>query len=168
MSVASMATARLMETWAHGQDIVDGLHTDRTPTDRLRHIVHLGVRTRGYSFAVGGRAVPATPVRIELTLPSGTTLEYGPTGRDRVDGTALDFCLVVTRRRHVADTGLVLTGSGAQDWLDVAQTFAGDPGPGRYPGQFPTGLNLGTGANSSPLAARQITSAAAPLDAGRG
>ncbi len=64
MSVASSVTARLMETWAHGQDVLDALRLRRRPTDRLRHIAHLGVRTFGWSFRVHGLAVPEQPVRV--------------------------------------------------------------------------------------------------------
>jgi len=46
MSAMSHATARLMETWAHGQDVLDALRLERAPMPRLRHIAHLGVRTR--------------------------------------------------------------------------------------------------------------------------
>ena len=51
-------------------------------------------------------------------------------------GTALDFCLVVTQRRHVDDTALQVTGGTARGWLTIAQAFAGRAGAGRTPGQF--------------------------------
>ncbi|MBV9292301.1 MAG: TIGR03084 family protein, partial [Frankiales bacterium] len=107
MSPASFATARLMEYWAHGQDVADALGVTREPTNRLRHICHLGVRTRGFSYAVRGMAMPAAEVFVSLTGPSGDTWTWGPAeAADRVDGAAADFCLVVTQRRHVADTAL--------------------------------------------------------------
>ncbi|SCL39917.1 TIGR03084 family protein [Micromonospora pallida] len=135
MSAASMATARLMETWAHGQDVADALGVTRTPTNRLRHIAHLGFRTLGHGFAAHGRAVPTTPVRVELTAPDGSTWNHGPaTATDRVTGPALDFCMLVTQRRHRADLALAATGPVADEWLDVAQAFAGPPGVGRVPG----------------------------------
>jgi uncharacterized protein (TIGR03084 family) len=130
MSPASFATARLMEYWAHGQDVVDGLGAIREPTDRLRHICHLGVRTRGFSYVNRGLAVPDGGVRVELTAPDGSSWTYGE-GEDRVTGSALDFCLLVTQRRHREDTGLVATGPLAEEWLDIAQCFAGPPGTGR-------------------------------------
>ncbi|GAA4460859.1 TIGR03084 family metal-binding protein [Phytohabitans houttuyneae] len=133
MSRASMATARIMETWAHGQDVADTLGHRRAPTDRLRHIAHLGFRTLGHSFLVNGRDLPTAPVRVELVGPSGLW-EYGPDeATDRVVGPALDFCLLVTQRRHRADLALVATGSVADEWLDIAQAFAGPPGAGREP-----------------------------------
>ncbi|HEU5156540.1 MAG TPA: TIGR03084 family metal-binding protein [Streptosporangiaceae bacterium] len=138
MSAASFVTARLMETWAHGQDIADALGVARPPTDRLRHVAYIGVRALAYSFAVHGRLAPRTPVRVELTLPSGAALALGPeTTADAVRGDALDFCLVVTRRRHISDVALEVTGPVAAEWMSIAQAFAGPPGPGRRPGQFP-------------------------------
>ena len=134
MSAASSVTARLMETWAHGQDIADALGVTRTPTERLRHVAHLGVRTIGFSFAVHGQPAPATPIRVELTAPDGSPWEWGPADAgDLVRGDALDFCLLVTQRRHRLDTGLRATGPAAEAWLDLAQAFAGPPGEGRAP-----------------------------------
>ncbi|HEY3008609.1 MAG TPA: TIGR03084 family metal-binding protein [Micromonosporaceae bacterium] len=134
MSAASMATARVMETWAHGQDVADALGVARTPTARLRHVAHLGVRTLGHGFLIHGRQPPATPVRVELTGPAGEQWAYGPEdAADRVVGPALDFCLLVTQRRHRADLALVASGPVADEWLDVAQAFAGPPGAGREP-----------------------------------
>jgi len=132
MGPASSVTARLMETWAHGQDIADALGVERPATDRLRHIAHLGVRTMTFSFAVHGQPVPADPVLVELAAPGGATWRWGPPdARDQVTGTALDFCLAVTQRRHLVDTALDITGDTATAWMSVAQAFAGAPGTGR-------------------------------------
>lgn len=137
MSAASALSARLMETWAHGQDVADALGMTREPTDRLRHVAHIGISARPYSFAANGRSAPATPVRIVLTAPSGESWAWGPEdAADRVSGRALDFCLVVTQRRHLADTDLRIDGPVATEWMAIAQAFAGPPGPGRRPGQF--------------------------------
>ncbi|MEU6143133.1 TIGR03084 family metal-binding protein [Streptomyces sp. NPDC047081] len=134
MATASMATARLMETWAHGGDIADALGVTRTPTDRLRHIVRLGVRTRDFAFGVHGLEPPYEEFRIELTAPSGELWVYGPEGADdRVTGPALDFCLLVTQRAHRSDLALETVGPDADRWLDIAQAFAGPPGTGRAP-----------------------------------
>jgi uncharacterized protein (TIGR03084 family) len=134
MSVASSATARLMETWAHGQDVADALGVTREPTARLRHVAHLGVRTMAFSFGLHGRPAPQAPVRVELSAPDGSIWCWGPAdAADRVSGAALDFCLAVTQRRHLADTGLVISGPVATEWMSVAQAFAGTPGPGRPP-----------------------------------
>ena len=134
MSTASSLTARLMETWAHTQDIADALGVTREPTDRLRHVAHIGVGARAYSYAVRGQTVPDTPVRVELTAPDGTLWTWGPDdATDRITGTALDFCLLVTQRRHRDDLALTVAGPGAAHWVAIAQAFAGPPGPGRLP-----------------------------------
>ncbi|MGV9938858.1 TIGR03084 family metal-binding protein [Streptomyces sp. NPDC003401] len=134
MAAASLATARLMETWAHGLDVADALGVTRAPTDRIRHIARLGVRTRDFAFAAHGLPAPAGPVRVELLGPSGQSWTYGPEeAAQRVTGPALDFCLLVTQRSHRADLALCAEGPDADRWLDVAQAFAGPPGPGRPP-----------------------------------
>ena len=137
LSAMSFATARLMETWAHGQDIVDALGIRRKPTERLRHIAHLGVSTLGWSYANRKIEVPDTPVRVELTGPSGDMWSWGPEeAKDIVKGLAEDFCLVVVQRRHVADTDLIIKGETAQQWMSIAQVYAGPPTAGRKPGSL--------------------------------
>ncbi len=137
MSAASMATARLMETWAHGQDIADGLSISRLPTARLRHVAHIGVRTVGFAFTLHNLPVPAEPFRIELTGPDGESWTWGARdATNRVSGTALDFCLLVTQRRHPDDLTLDVWGEAARQWVPIAQAFAGMPGEGRKAGQF--------------------------------
>ncbi|MDL4820974.1 TIGR03084 family metal-binding protein [Actinomadura opuntiae] len=134
MSVPSMATARLMETWAHGEDIADALGVRREPTARLRHVAHIGVRARDFAFRNRGMEPPAEEFRVELTGPDGDKWTWGPDGAAQtVTAPALDFCLLVTRRRHRADLAVVATGADADRWLDVAQAFAGPPGEGRPP-----------------------------------
>jgi uncharacterized protein (TIGR03084 family) len=137
MSLATHMTARIMETWAHGQDVADALGRTRFATDRIRHVAHIGVRTRSYSYIVRGMEPPLTDVRVELVAPSGACWAWGSAeATDRICGSALDFCLVVTQRRHVTDTELQLTDGVASQWMDIAQAFAGPPGVGRRPGQF--------------------------------
>ena len=142
MSAKSFLTARLMETWAHGQDVVDtaveaGVPAHRPPTARLRHIAQLGVITRGWSYVNRGLPMPEGDVRVELEAPSGDTWSWGPEdAAASVRGPAEDFCLVVTQRRHPHDTALVTTGEVARDWLVHAQAFAGgatDGPPPRHP-----------------------------------
>ncbi len=126
MGAKSFLTARLMECWAHGQDIVDTVGADRAPSDRLRHIAQLGFITRGWSYTVRGMEVPEGDVRVELVSPSGEVWTYGPDdAAEVVTGPAEDFCLVVTQRRHVDDTALKVRGKIARDWLERAQAFAG-------------------------------------------
>jgi uncharacterized protein (TIGR03084 family) len=123
-----------METWAHGTDVHDALGVLRKPTERLRHVAHLGVRTRDFAFSVHGLDAPAEEFRVELAAPSGEAWTWGPGGAAQtVVGSAYDFCLLVTQRRHRADTDLVATGADAERWLAIAQAFAGPPGVGRAP-----------------------------------
>jgi uncharacterized protein (TIGR03084 family) len=137
MSAASLATTRIMELFAHAQDIADGLGVTRTPTDRIRHVAWFGARMRDLSFMARGLAPPAEEFRVELTAPSGGLWAYGPPDAgQRVTGPAADFCLLVTRRRHRDDLALTATGPDADHWLDIAQAYLGPPGAGRSPGQF--------------------------------
>ncbi|HEY0643764.1 MAG TPA: TIGR03084 family metal-binding protein [Nocardioides sp.] len=134
MSATSMATARLMETWAHSLDVHDGLGAPVDDTDRIRHIAHLGVRTRNYAFSVHGLDAPADEFRIDLVSPSGDVWTWGPEdAAQTLTGSAGDFCRLVTQRVHRADTDLVATGADVDRWLDIAQAFAGQPGEGRAP-----------------------------------
>jgi uncharacterized protein (TIGR03084 family) len=134
MSPTSMATARFMETWAHSLDIVDALGATPEPTDRIRHVAHLGVRTRNYAYSVQGLQPPGEELRVELVAPSGELWTWGPAEAPQsVRGSAYDFCLRVTQRRHRDDLDLVATGPDANQWLDIAQAFAGPPGEGRSP-----------------------------------
>lgn len=134
MSATSMATARFMETWAHSLDIAEALGLQPAPTDRIRHVAHLGVRTRDFSFGVHGFEAPTEEFRVELTSPSGELWTWGPeAAAQSVRGSAYDFCLRVTQRRHRDDLDLLAQGPDADSWLDLAQAFAGPPGPGREP-----------------------------------
>ncbi|MBT6092581.1 MAG: TIGR03084 family protein [Acidimicrobiaceae bacterium] len=137
MGSRSFLTARLMEAWAHGQDIVDAVGGHRPPTDRLRHIAQLGVITRAWSYANRRMETPAGEVHIALEAPSGEVWTWGPDdAADTVHGPAEDFCLVVTQRRHLEDTGLKVNGDVVRDWLVRAQAFAGPPTDGPGPGIF--------------------------------
>lgn len=134
MSAMSFVTARLMETWAHGQDIRDALGVLPSATDRLRHVADIGVRARRYSYTVRGLEPPAEGPRVELVAPSGELWTWGEEGAPgRITGPALDFCLLVTQRRHRDDVSLDATGDHAEEWLGIAQAFAGPPGSGRAP-----------------------------------
>ncbi|GAB3212579.1 TIGR03084 family metal-binding protein [Marinactinospora thermotolerans] len=151
MSAPSMMTGRLMETWAHGLDVADALGIATEPTERLRHVAHIGVRARDHAFATNGLPAPPAPFRVELDAPpspEGTarTWSWGPEDADQwVRGPALDFCLLVTRRRHRDDLALRAHGREADRWLDIAQAFAGPPGPGRAPTGTPPTASPGPG-----------------------
>ena len=137
MSVLSLVTARIMETWAHGQDVADAVGVGHPATAALRHVAHIGVLTRPNSFRARGRAVPDDDVRVELRADDGDAWVWGPPDAPNVvRGSAVDFCLVVTQRRHPADTDVETTGPVATEWMAIAQAFAGPPGAGRVGGQF--------------------------------
>lgn len=135
MSARSFATARLMETWAHGQDVWDVMRRRRPGNARLKHIAHLGVTTFGWTFVNRGLPVPEVVLYVALAAPDGSTWTWGePSSEHRVTGTAEDFCLLVTQRRHVADTALQYTPGPVATWLGFAQCFAGPPADGPAPG----------------------------------
>jgi len=135
MGARSFLTARLMEAWAHGQDIVDTVGAERAATDRLRHIAQLGVITRTWTYVNRNLDPPDTDIDVVLTSPSGDTWSWGPgDAGDTVTGPAEDFCLVVTQRRHVDDTAIDLVGDAARDWLTKAQAFAGPVSDGPVAG----------------------------------
>lgn len=132
MSAASMATARLMETWAHGLDVADALGAHREPTARLRSIAHIGVRTRDFAFSVHGLTPPSAQFHVKLQAPQGDWWTWGPEDAEQsVTGPAEDFCMLVTQRRAPGDLAVTATGADAAKWLTIAQAFAGPPGAGR-------------------------------------
>lgn len=137
MGAKSFLTARLMECWAHGQDIVDAVGATREPSERLRHIAQLGYITRGWTYANRKEEMPAGEIRLVLDAPSGAEWTWGPDeAESTVRGAAEDFCLVVTQRRHLDDVDLLLAGEAAVDWLSKAQAFAGPPTDGPAAGSF--------------------------------
>ena len=137
MSPASFFSARMMETWAHAQDVADALGVERSVEPRLKHVAHLCVLSRRHSYAINGLGEPTTDVLVVLGGPKGEIWSWGNTdSADRISGSAEEFCLVATQRRHPDDTELVVEGDEARKWMSVAQAYAGPPGNGRQPGQF--------------------------------
>ena len=135
MSARSSITARLMETWAHGQEVYDLLGVTRQNADRIRNIVVLGVNTYGWTFANRKQPVPEPMPYLLLTAPSGEEWTFGNEQADeRITGLAEEFCQVVTQVRNIADTNLSVTGSNAAAWMEQAQCFAGPPNPPPAPG----------------------------------
>lgn len=135
MSTRSCITARLMETWAHGQEVYDELGVERVNTDRIRAIAFLGVRTFGWTFMVRGLEVPGPAPYVRLTAPSGAVWEFNdPSPVSNVKGDATQFCQVVTQVRNIADTQLTVTGDTATRWMEMAQCFAGAPEAPPAPG----------------------------------
>jgi len=135
MSARSFASARLMETWAHGQDIWDMVQRQRPASHRLKHIAHLGVSTFKWTFVNRQLPVPAVLPHVVLTAPDGDTWVWNADSSDhRVHGSAEDFCLLVTQRRHLDDTALTYQGEDVKNWLLMAQCFAGPPADGPLAG----------------------------------
>jgi len=135
MSARSFMSARQMETWAHGQAIFDALGIDRVEHDRLRNIAVMGVNTFDWTFKVNRRDVPAAKPYLRLTSPSGALWEWNePSTAERVEGSAVEFCRVVTQTRNVLDTSLAVTGEIARQWMASAQCFAGPPESPPAPG----------------------------------
>lgn len=139
MSPASFFSARMMETWAHAQDVADTLGITRAVHARIRNVAHLCVLSRRHSYSINGLREPDKEIRVELGGTDGETWSWGDDAPDLITGPVEDFCLVVTQRRHPDDTELEIVGDEAQRWMSVAQAFAGPPGSGRAPGQFPRG-----------------------------
>ncbi|HEX5369962.1 MAG TPA: TIGR03084 family metal-binding protein [Dehalococcoidia bacterium] len=138
MSARSFTTARLMEHWSHGLDILETAGVPAVDTDRLRHIALLGHLTRDFAYRTHGLEPPTTALYVELTAPSGATWRFGPPDApDRIFGSAGDFCRVVTQRIHPDDTSLRSEGPHAREFLSIAQAFAGPPGAGRPPRSEP-------------------------------
>ena len=128
MGVRMFTTARLMETWAHGQEIYDLMGVRREPTDRLKGIATIGIKTFGWTFANRGLEIPGPAPYVRLVAPSGEIWEWNEPGEEEcVRGEALDFCLVVTQGRNVRDTALAVVGDVATQWMGIAQCFAGGP-----------------------------------------
>ena len=128
MGIRMMATARQMETWAHGQDIYDLLRVTRTNTDRIQNICHIGVRTFGWTFVNRKLEIPSSIPYVRLESPSGAIWEWNePSETDSVIGKAVEFAHVVTQGRNIAEANLDVQGSSANAWMNIAQCFAGPP-----------------------------------------
>jgi len=126
MSARSSLTARLMETWAHGQEVYDVLGEVRRNGDRIRNIVVLGNNTYGWTFKVRSEEPPQPRPHLRLTAPSGEIWTYNdPSNAELIEGLAEEFCQVVTQTRNIADTSLRVIGPNAANWMSKAQCFAG-------------------------------------------
>jgi len=132
LSLRTAATSRIMEIWAHGEDILTAIGAHREPTHRLRHIAHLAVAARDFSFHNRGLAPPEEAFRVVIHGPDGQEWSWGPPDAvQQVTGEAYDFALLATRRIHPDDASVTATGADARRWLGIIQAFAGDPGPQR-------------------------------------
>ena len=128
MSVRSSITARHMETWAHGQEIFDQLGFERIDTDRIKNIVVIGVNTFGWTFINRNLTVPEKMPKLSLLSPSNKLWEWNEDNEENViSGSATEFGQVVTQVRNIDDTSLEVTGKIANEWMSIAQCFAGPP-----------------------------------------
>jgi len=135
MGVMMFTTARQMETWSHGQDIYDLKKRKRKNTDRLMNIAVIGARTYAWTFANRKMEPPGPAPYVKLTSPSGTLWEFGEPSQDNyVEGDAAEFCHVVTQGRNIADVNLTVVGEPANQWMAIAQCFAGPPETPPAPG----------------------------------
>ncbi|MGH7842896.1 MAG: TIGR03084 family metal-binding protein [Candidatus Binataceae bacterium] len=135
MSVRSSITARLMETWAHGQAIYDQLGVVRSDADRIKNIAVLGINTFGWTFTNRGLEVPVQRPSVRLTAPSSAQWEWPqPDQTDLIEGRAVEFCQVVAQTCNLADTKLRVVGEIANRWMAIAQCFAGPPENPPLPG----------------------------------
>ena len=128
MSVLSSISARLMETWAHGQAVYDLCGKTRADDDRIKNIVIIGINTFGWTFANRGIEPPGIRPNVRLTAPSGARWEWPQQASDDlIEGAATEFCQVVAQTRNLADTSLKISGPTATSWMAIAQCFAGPP-----------------------------------------
>lgn len=128
MAVKSFLTARLMECWAHGEDVASAVSIHRQPTSRLKHVAHIGVGARAFSLMINQLPEDSRSIRVELSAPDGELWTWGDELSDqRVTGEAIDFCLVVTQRKALHQSQLTVMGDAATSWMEIAQAFAGAP-----------------------------------------
>ncbi|MEX2031609.1 MAG: maleylpyruvate isomerase family mycothiol-dependent enzyme, partial [Dehalococcoidia bacterium] len=111
LSIRTLATTRLAETWIHTGDVAAAFGVSLTPTDRLGHIARLAWRTLPYAFMRAGRELHG-PVAFELRSPSGAACNFVPddTPLTVVRGEVVELCNVAARRVDPTDTGLTATG----------------------------------------------------------
>ena len=128
MSVRSSITARHMETWAHGQEIFDQLGFERIDTDRIKNIVVIGVNTFGWTYINRNLSIPEKMPKLSLLSPSNELWEWNEDNEENmISGSATEFSQVVTQVRNINDTSLKVSGKIANEWMSIAQCFAGPP-----------------------------------------
>ncbi len=125
LSVRTLATTRLAETWIHTDDIASGLAVVLAPTSRLRHIARLAWRTIPYAFDLAGTQLSG-PVAFDLTGPNGEPWRFGAENSavTIISGDAHQLCLVAARRIAASDTQLRGTGPDAERVLELVRTYA--------------------------------------------
>jgi uncharacterized protein (TIGR03084 family) len=135
MSARSSITARLMETWSHSQALYDALGIKRENKDRIKNIVVLGNNTFKWCYTVHGKPLPDETPYLKLTAPSGDVWEFNnKENENKIEGLAEEFCQVVAQVRNIKDVNLKVTGEIANQWMSIAQCFAGPPEQPPKPG----------------------------------
>jgi uncharacterized protein (TIGR03084 family) len=132
MSAKSLASARLMELWAHSVDIYDALGLDPVVKDRITSTLFLSWQARPNAYRINQLEMPDTPIYLELVLPSGGIWAKGdPDASNYIKGSAKEWALAAVRRRNWMDTELVVAGEEARRYAAIVQTYAGwaDPAP---------------------------------------
>ena len=126
MSARSSISARHMETWAHAQELYDSLGVDRVNEDRIKNIVIIGNNTFKWCYTVHQKPLPKATPYLKLISPSGEIWEFNdPANENIIEGLAEEFCQVVTQVRNIKDVNLKLVGDVANEWMSIAQCFAG-------------------------------------------
>jgi len=125
LSIRTLATTRLAETWIHTGDVAAAFGVALEPTDRLCHIARLAWRTLPYAFMRAGRELHG-PVAFELRSPYGAACDFVPDDPPLtvVRGEVAELCNVAARRVDPADTGLTATGPDAGAVLELVRTYA--------------------------------------------
>jgi uncharacterized protein (TIGR03084 family) len=135
MKAGTFINARQMETWAHSQAIYDLIGVQRDQSEIIKNIVEMGIRTYKWTFVNRKQEIPGDAPKVTLSAPSGAIWEYKPDSTNgHIQGSAFEFCQVVTQTRHIADTKLVVEGDAATQWMELAQCFAGAPNDPPAPG----------------------------------
>ena len=125
LSIHTLATTRLAETWIHTGDVAESVHMTLAPTDRLRHIARLAWRTLPYAFGRAGRELSG-PVAFDLIGPAGESwhFESASPALTTIRGDGVELCRVAARRVEPAATGLVGDGPDADAVLELVRTYA--------------------------------------------
>ncbi|HEV3227743.1 MAG TPA: maleylpyruvate isomerase family mycothiol-dependent enzyme, partial [Acidimicrobiales bacterium] len=99
LSLRTLATTRLAETWIHTGDVAEALGIALQPAARLGYIARLAWRTLPYAFARDGQELHG-PVAFDLIGPAGEAWNFGTDGAaaTTIRGSGVDLCLVAARR----------------------------------------------------------------------
>ena len=125
LSIRTLATTRLAETWIHTGDVAQALGVELPVTERVRHIARLAWRTLPYAFARAGRTMRG-PVAFELVGPAGDAWRFTPDtpALTTVRGPGADLVLVAARRVDPKDTALDGDGPDVDAVLELVRTYA--------------------------------------------